>query len=66
MISNDPWDDKNQLWKCDCGFICSSWDMEADSYWGEGMEDEVWCNWICPKCYSWNQQDDWEKVNGGE
>jgi hypothetical protein len=48
-------------YKCtteDCSRVVYEDDMNADWYWiydadGE-PDDEVWSNWICPKCQVWH------------
>ena len=40
-------------YECECGWIGTEAEMGADSIAACGDEDEVWSNWICPKCGIW-------------
>jgi predicted RNA-binding Zn-ribbon protein involved in translation (DUF1610 family) len=50
-----------QKYKCECGWIGTEKDMDADAG-GGGISDEAWSNWICPSCREWWWLEDYEKV----
>jgi predicted RNA-binding Zn-ribbon protein involved in translation (DUF1610 family) len=40
-------------YRCEkCGHVCTEREMVSDSI--ATNEDEVWSNWICPKCGTWH------------
>ena len=53
-------------YKCTvCGWIGAEGDMDADDYYVEyedGCVDEVWSNWICPSCNTWQTLEEYEVV----
>lgn len=55
--------DPNKKYKCPhCSHVCKPDDMEGDYFFSEGLEDEVWSNWICPNCRSWHSPKDWQPL----
>lgn len=54
----------DDLYKCpDCDWVGKVSEMLADC---TGGDDEMWSNWICPKCGGWFRLDDYEKVEEGQ
>ena len=53
-------------YKCpECGWIGTEDEMECDYIPGppgEEYSEEVWSNWICPKCHMWWQLEDYIEV----
>ena len=51
-----------QKYKCpSCGWVGAEDEMGADFV--ETEEDEIWSNWICPKCKEWHELEDYEKID---
>jgi len=57
---NAKW--RPKLYLCDCGWVGTVDEMEADYTTPSGAGDEAWSNHICPSCKAWNQLDDYEEV----
>lgn len=44
----------------ECGWIGLESEMQSDSQ--ETDDGEAWSNWICPKCHTWWNLDDYVQV----
>lgn len=52
---------ENQQYRClKCGWVGTEDQMFADSMASD--EDEIWSNWICPRCQTWWLLKDYEEV----
>jgi hypothetical protein len=50
------------LYRHHCGWVGTERNMGAD-WCDDGDGDEIWSNWICPKCHAWEQNlKQYEKV----
>ena len=48
-------------YKCpDCEWVGSEEEMGADAT--IGGREEMWSNWICPKCGRWHELEDYDKI----
>ncbi len=48
-----------------CDWVGTKIEMEADYLIVEdedGLEQEMWSNWICPECGTWHQLEDYTVV----
>lgn len=48
----------------DCGWEGTENEMGADFV--SGGDDEMWSNWICPKCGSWLRLEDYTLIEPNE
>lgn len=55
------------IYRCpDCGWEGHEREMDKDCIPSDGIEDEIWSNWICPKCRMWYMLEDYTKVEPQE
>jgi len=51
------------IYKCpDCAWEGMEDEMKADYSFNEEGGDEAWSSWICPKCGTWYQLEDYQKI----
>ena len=52
----------------ECGWIGEESEMESDYCYEDERDNifgEYWSNWICPSCYTWQDLENYKKINIG-